>query len=174
MALTASALLDMSQAELDDLFRSSGAGPIPTGEAAGTVIAHPGGVLADVIAEASEAVAWQGKVFDPATKTLRNKVGPTGARQVVAAVDLGTSWFDQKECVVLDYSKTSTLARSVRDEIREVSPGLYLGIVFIGERKTLNFALDFNQPTERQGLLRRILDALKGLLPGGSRRDGAA
>ena len=53
MPLTANALLDMSQDELDDLFRASTAGPIPVGEAAGTVIVHPGGVLADIVAEAS-------------------------------------------------------------------------------------------------------------------------
>ena len=173
MSLTPSALLDMSQEELDDLFRASPAGPIPVGEAAGTVIMHPGGVLADIVAEASEAIAWQGKVFDPATKTLRNKVGPVGTRQVVAAVDFGTSWFDQKECVVLDYSETSTLAKSVRDEIRLVSPGLYLGIVFIGERKTINFALDFNEPAERQGFVQRVLAGIRGLFGRSSKAGGA-
>ena len=40
------------------------------------------------------------------------------------------SWFDGKETIVLDYSKTSFVARKVRDEIREVAPGLYLGLVF--------------------------------------------
>jgi hypothetical protein len=173
MPLTANALLDMSQDELDDLFRASTAGPIPVGEAAGTVIVHPGGVLADIVAEASEAIAWQGKVFDPATKTLRNKVGPAGAKQVVAAVDFGTSWFDQQQCVVLDYSQTSTLAKSVRDEIRQVEPGLYLGIVFIGERKTINFALDFNAPAERQGIVHRILAKVRGLFGGGRKPGGA-
>ena len=156
MALTAGALLDMSQDELDALFRSSPAGPIPSGEAAGTVILKPGTIFADIAAEAAEALAWQGKVFDPTSKTLRNKITPAGIQDVVAAVSLGESWFDQKECVVLDYSKTSTLAKSVRDEIREVSPGLYLGIVFIGERKTINFSLDFNNPKARQGILSRI------------------
>ena len=163
----------MSQEELDDLFRASKAGPIPIGEAAGTVIVHPGGVLADIVAEASEAIAWQGKVFDPVTKTLRNKVGPAGAKQVVAAVDFGTSWFDKQDCVVLDYSETSTLAKSVRDEIREVEAGLYLGIVFIGERKTINFALDFNSPAERQGIVQRVFSKIRGIFGGKPTRGGA-
>jgi len=161
MALTTSALLDMSQDELDALFRDSPAGPVPSGEAAGTVILKPGTIFADIAAEAAEAIAWQGKVFDSASKTLRNKITPAGIQNVVAAVYLGESWFDQKECVVLDYSKTSTLAKAVRDEIREVSPGLYLGIVFIGERKTINFSLDFNNPKARQGLLSRIVSWLR-------------
>lgn len=173
MPLTPGALLDMSQDELDALFRASKAGPIPVGEAAGTVIMHPGGLFADIVAEASEAIAWQGKVFDPVTKTLRNKVGPVGTREVVAAVDFGSSWFDQKECVVLDYSQTSTLAKSVRDEIRQVEPGLYLGIVFIGERKTINFALDFNTPKERQGLVQRLLARVRGLFARDKSAGGA-
>ena len=161
MALTANALLDMSQDELDVLFRESPAGPIPVGEAAGTVILKPGTIFADIAAEAAEAVAWQGKVFDPASKTLRNKITPAGLQDVVASVYLGESWFDTKECVVLDYSKTSTLAKSVRDEIREVSPGLYLGIVFIGDRKSINFSLDFNNPKARQGILSRLISWLR-------------
>jgi hypothetical protein len=65
------------------------------------------------------------------------------------------------------------LAKSVRDEIRQVEPGLYLGIVFIGERKTVNFALDFNAPAERQGIVQRILAKVRGLFGGGRKPGGA-
>ncbi|MGE0599992.1 MAG: hypothetical protein AB7J35_10010 [Dehalococcoidia bacterium] len=163
MPLTPKDLLDLSQTELDELFRSSEAGPIPAGEAAGTVIMHPGTVFADIAAEAAEAVAWQGKVFDPATKTLKNKVTAAGVQEVQAAVDFGESWFDQKKCIVLDYSKTSTVARAIRDEIRQVAPGVYLGIVFIGDKKTINFALDFNNPGSRQGLVTRLISGIRKL-----------
>ena len=169
MPLTPKALLDLSQSELDDLFRSSEAGPIPEGEAAGTVIMHPGTIFADIAAEAAEAVAWQGKVFDPVTKTLKNKVTAAGIAEVQAAVDFGESWFDQQKCIVLDYSKTSTVARSVRDEIRQVAPGLYLGIVFIGDKKTINFALDFNNPDARQGLLARLISGIRNLFGRGKK-----
>ena len=60
-----------------------------------------------------------------------------------AKVYKDTSWFDQKECIVLDYSRTSFVARKIRDEIREVAPGLYLGIVFWGRAKLINFAVSF-------------------------------
>ncbi|MGE3075040.1 MAG: hypothetical protein AB7N24_14900 [Dehalococcoidia bacterium] len=163
MPLTPKELLDLSQDELDDLFRKSEAGPIPAGAAAGTVIMHPGTVFADIAAEAAEAVAWQGKVFDPATKTLKNKVTAAGVQEVQAAVDFGESWFDGKKCIVLDYSKTSTVARAIRDEIRQVSPGVYLGIVFIGDKKTINFALDFNNPESRQGLVARLISGIRRL-----------
>jgi hypothetical protein len=36
---------------------------------------------------------------------------------------------------VLDYSQTSIVAQWIRDEIREVSPGLYLGLVYWGKQK---------------------------------------
>ena len=65
MPLSSEALLDLSQSELDDLFRASNAGPIPAGEATGTVIVHPGTILADIAADAAEAVARQCKGFDP-------------------------------------------------------------------------------------------------------------
>jgi len=44
---------------------------------------------------------------------------------------------------VLDYSKTSFVARLIRDEIREVAPGRFLGIVYWGKRKIANFFLVF-------------------------------
>jgi hypothetical protein len=37
----------------------------------------------------------------------------------------------------LDYSETSLLARCVRDEIREVADGLYLGLVFWKRRRII-------------------------------------
>jgi hypothetical protein len=72
---------------------------------------------------------------------LLNKIFPFGIRAIKAL-----SWVDNKECIVLDYSKTSLLARVIRDEIREVSPGLYLGVIFWGKKKTINFALEMPQP----------------------------
>jgi len=42
MAVTVPELMKMSQAQLDELFSSMPAGPIPTGEAEGTAIIAPG------------------------------------------------------------------------------------------------------------------------------------
>ena len=85
----------------------------------------------------------EAKVVDRPRATLLNKVGPFGWHLIRASIYLAPSWFDGKPCIVLDYSKTSLVARSVRDEIREVGPGCYLGIVFVGKTKTVNFALQF-------------------------------
>lgn len=146
MAVTVSRMLAMSQGELDDLFRQSEAGPTPAGEAAGTAIVAPGTIASDSVAAVANVFGWQGKVFDPVKGELRNRILPSSIPAVAAKVYREASWFDGKECVVLDYSETSLLAKKVRDEIRLVAPDLYLGIVYFGREKTINFALDFAAP----------------------------
>jgi hypothetical protein len=137
------ALKTMTQAELDDLFVRSPAGPIPAGEADGTVLFDPGSSLEAPAAQVAHLLFWRGKVFDPGTGTLRNRILPAGIPAIAAQVYKAPSWIDGKDCIVLDYSKLSIVAHWIRDEIREVAPGLYLGVVFWERRKILNFALDF-------------------------------
>lgn len=141
--LDASAMLAMSQAELDDLFRASPAGGIPVGEADGTVLIAPGTEISQTIASFLHIFAWKGKVFDPQTGTLKNIILPMAEKAVIARVYKEASWFDGQECIVLDYSQTSLIAHWVRDEIRLVAPGTYLGIVFWEKAKLINFTLTF-------------------------------
>ena len=75
---------------------------------------------------------------------MRTRTRRIRARQaIIAKVYKSESWFDKKPCIVLDYSKTSLIAKWIRDEIREVAPGIYLGIVYWGEKKLIHFALKF-------------------------------
>lgn len=136
-------LLEMSQAELDELFRSSPAGDIPLGEGEGTVLLARGETVSDIAAKVAHYVAWQGKVFDPDKGELFNLVSPLGIQAVRAKVYKGASWFDGAECIILDYSQTSLIAHWIRDEIREVAPGLYLGLVYWDHDRVLNFVLRF-------------------------------
>jgi hypothetical protein len=136
-------LLKMSQAQLDELYRSSPAGDIPRGEGNGTLLIAPGTKLSDLAARIVRHFAWQGKVFDPERGELRNEVTPFGIKAVAAKVYQGLSWFDENECIILDYSRTSLIAHWVRDEIREVAPSLYLGIAYVDRIKVANFALSF-------------------------------
>jgi hypothetical protein len=142
--LDAGKLLKMNQRQLDELFCSSPAGATPEGVADGTVIACAGTPAASALAPLL-GLAWKGKVFHPAKHDLLNRILPIGLRAVRAKVYRDHSLFDGKEAIILDYSKSSLLAHSVRDEIREVSPGLYLGIVYIRGMKTINFALSFSK-----------------------------
>ena len=143
MAYTAQQLLSMSQKELDDLFSSSPAGDIPNGEAHGTAIVATGTIFSREIASIINIFAWQGKTFDAAHGTLTNRISAFGVNAIVAQVYKAPSWFDNKECIVLDYSKTSLVAKHIRDEIRQASPGLYLGVVYWDKKRTINFALQF-------------------------------
>jgi hypothetical protein len=136
-------LLKMSQAQLDELFTSSEAGDIPDGEATGTAIVAPGTTYSPDIARFINLFAWQGKVFDAKNGVLRNKILPLGLNAIIARVYKANSWLDDKECIVLDYSDTSLVAHWIRDEIREISPGVYLGKVYWGKQRLIDFALEF-------------------------------
>jgi hypothetical protein len=145
--LTVARLMKMSQRELDDLFHNSQPGPIPEGKSSGTAIVRPGTFWTRLIDRFVRRVAWQGKVFtrspDGKDATLQNRIGPAGVELIVARVYFTESWLDQKQCIVLDYSKTSLFARKIRDEIRLVAPGLYLGKVWWGKTRLVDFALEF-------------------------------
>ena len=134
-------LLEMSPDELAALFRRSPAGEIPIGKMHGSVLVAPGTEIAGPAKRFAKLLVWQGKVFYPTKGDLRNLILPFGIKAVRARVYKDASWFDQKETIVLDYSKTSFVARKIRDEIREVSPGVYLGLVFWGRDRILHFAL---------------------------------
>lgn len=134
----------MSSAGLDELFASSPAGEIPAGRGTGTLVLAPGTRFARPVAAITRVVLWQGKEFRPATHDLVNLVTPFGRRALRAEVRLDESAVDGRPCIVLDYSTSSRVARNVRDEIRQIGPHEYLGVVFRGSRKLdVHFLLRF-------------------------------
>jgi hypothetical protein len=140
-----SSLVRSTRQELGALFRSATVPVIPGGRGSGTVLLGTGGLLGRVVAVLVHVVAWRGKVVDAKAGRLKNILTPAGILAVEADVYQAASWYDGKPCIVLDYSRRSFLARKVRDEIREVSPGVFLGLVFLGRRHILDFALDFTR-----------------------------
>jgi hypothetical protein len=143
MAYTIDQLLKMSSDELDALFTNAPAGDIPDGEGKGTPIIGAGTQFSPVIASFLNFFAWQGKVFDAKAGLLKNLIGPFSMAAIVAKVYKGESWFDKKECIVLDYSQTSLVAGWIRDEIRMIQPGFYLGQVFGEGKRIFHFTLQF-------------------------------
>lgn len=133
--LDESALLGYRNSELDMLFRQAEAGPIPDGDTQGTLLAWPGTWVAAPLARLVRVLIWQGKVLDRREGMLRNKLTPFGLRLVKARLSVTASWVDSADCVLIDYSKTSILARMVRDEIRLIGPGLYLGVVWLWRKR---------------------------------------
>jgi hypothetical protein len=136
-------LLTMSQQELDALFTGLETGPIPNGEGKGTAIVAPGTTFNRQISTLVNIFAWQGKVFDAEAGLLRNRILPLGINAIIAKVYHENSWLDGKDCIVLDYSETSLLAQWIRDEVRLVQPGLYLGKVYWDKTRLIDFALEF-------------------------------
>ncbi len=145
--------LKLTTEQLDEIFRHAPAGTVPNGEGEGTAIVAPGSAVSDNIARFVHLFSWKGKVFtpdpiDPQRATLKNRLLLLGTKAIIAQVYKSESWLDGKECIVLDYSQTSIVAQWIRDEIREVSPGVYLGVVYWGKEKEhshklIHFALKF-------------------------------
>jgi len=133
--ITEEVLLRTANSALDALFRESPAGPIPDGDTRGTLLAWPGTWLAKPLAFLVHLIAWKGKVLNRREALLRNKITPLGLHLIKARLSFDDSWVDRRQCILIDYSKTSFVARMVRDEIRLVGPGLYLGVVWLWRRR---------------------------------------
>ena len=140
-----SSLLDLNQTDLNALYSVGRAGEIPDGDSHGRAIFFPGTLL-NVPTSVLASLIWQGKVFDTKDGVLLNKV--FGFRAIKARVYKGKSWFDGQESIIVDYQGTSLAAGWIRDEIREISPGIFLGRAYartwLGSFFLLNFALGFD------------------------------
>ncbi|MFF8593627.1 hypothetical protein ACF061_19715 [Streptomyces sp. NPDC015220] len=131
MALTESDLLNAGDDGLVELFGGSRAGDVPRGPLEGTgIVRWGGGRLARPLARLVRLAVWRGKVFDP-EGYLSNRMTPFDVLAVLAQVYKGPSLLDERECIVIDYSRTSLVARAVRDEMRQIEEGLYLGVVWL-------------------------------------------
>lgn len=117
-----------SWAELEQIYRDAEPGRLPHGFAKGRVVYCPGTFLGGVKSEVAQLV-WRGKHFSAADGMLINQW--CGVRAIRAAVSFGPSWLDGKPAIILDYSGTSRLWADVRDEMREIAPGVYLGAMYL-------------------------------------------
>ena len=84
-------------------------------------------------------LVWQGKYFRD-DGTMTNRVFGVG-RAIPADVYLGESWLDGHPALIFDYSG-SKLWPNVRDEVREVAPGLSVGIMYKEGAQAMFFTLD--------------------------------
>lgn len=111
----------LSQCELEALYRTLPPAPMPCGYLRGRAFPCKGGALSNAI--------WHGKHFDPCSMTLVNQWA-TG-KSVHARVYPGESLIDGGPSLIADYRGVSKVIwRDLRDEVREVRPGLYLGAGF--------------------------------------------
>jgi len=119
-------LVNLSAAQLNQLYQQSGPGPVPTGRVVGRAL-YPDAKNPRARSNAAR-IAWQGKVFDPSTSTATNRF--FGVKAIKGNVYLGPSWYDGQPSMILDYEGTSRIYGDYRDEIRQIAPGLYLGLMY--------------------------------------------
>lgn len=120
-------LTHMNKCQLLDLYRNAEAGPMPAGYTPGRVIPNPGKASNDPISRMIQLSIWQGKHFD-GNGIMTNK--QFGVRAAKGHVFSGTSLIDGKPVHVIDYHDSWRMWRPYMDELREVAPGIYLGITW--------------------------------------------
>ena len=145
-AVTLDQLLGMNPADLDALYHQGTAVALPPGRVRGTALLAPGTWRTRPLARGTRLI-WQGKIVDSDQTTAVNRF--FGIRIIRGRLYQGPSWFDGAPTLVLDYSETSRIYARNRDEIRQVAPGLFLGLMYdrttTPPRLAMYFAL---QPSE--------------------------
>ena len=125
--VTLDQLLAMTPAQIENVYRQGTAVAIPPGRVRGTALLAPGTRRARIVSRGARLL-WQGKVFEPDEATAVNRF--FGMRMVRGQLYEGPSWLDGRPSLVLDYSQTSRIYADNRDEIRQVAPGLFLGLMY--------------------------------------------
>jgi hypothetical protein len=136
-------LKSLSQRALDLLYHEAAAGEIPNGVGEGVALVAPGTFLTRPAAGLVRMFFWHGKTVDASRLELRNRITPFGLPSIRARLYYGSSLVDGAGSIILDYARTSVVARFVRDEIRMISPGIYLGYAYAFGIRWITFALIF-------------------------------
>lgn len=121
--LTMSRLKELDVCALEQLFTNAAPGPIPNGSARGKILRLTCTRLPRIKAGAAGAV-WKGKVFEEDGSFTNQWLG---FKALDSQAIYGPSWFDDKPCIIMEYPSDTPVFGNVRDEIREVAPGLYVG-----------------------------------------------
>jgi hypothetical protein len=135
----------MNAVQLASTYAAGESIPIPGGRSRGIALLFPNTGLTPALAQISRLV-WQGKVVYPERGTLVNRV--FGFPLIPAKVYEGESWFDDGRAIIIDYSKTSSTFFYMRDEVRRIAEGLWLGRSYYRKgprgKYVLTFAMDFS------------------------------
>jgi hypothetical protein len=144
-------LLQKDNHTFQEMFHAAKAGEIPVGRTEGRAHLVPGTLENESLSRLIQLFAWRGKTFDLDGTMLSNRITVFDLNGIRAKVYRGPSWLDREECIVLDYSRTSLVASGVRDEIREIAPGLHLGIIWLFGRRAGWFTLRALEGTRADG-----------------------
>ncbi len=127
--LTMDSLSCMSWNQLEAIYRQFEGGTMPCGYYKGKAI-YCKGRFGSRLRSGLTKLVWEGKHFECDTIVNQWKA----VKMLPGKVYRGKSWYDGKPSIILDYRNSSLLWRKVRDEIRQVGPNLYLGIMHIEKK----------------------------------------
>lgn len=120
-------LMSLDPGQLQSLYRSASCATIPPGKLRGRVFPYPGTKIGRPASKMARLI-WQGKVVRPDGSMAVNRF--FGVRAIQGRLYQGESWLDGGPALILDYQETSRVYARYRDEIREVAPGVYLGLMY--------------------------------------------
>jgi hypothetical protein len=138
-------LVRADRATLDALYTGATVGTVPSGFLPGRAIPEPGS-RNTVRRSNLIGLLWKGKVFTEG-QMINRLAG--GLEAVTASVYVGESWLDGKPSLILDYAGSKRFG-DVRDEMREIAPGVYLGLTYVRKcpqpKLATYFVLDARTP----------------------------
>lgn len=116
----------LSPEQLQALYGISPAGRHPVGYLRGEVL-YLDKTLLPRTKILVAGVIWRGKYFDENSGFVNQW---TAFRAIASQTQLGPSYYDARPALILEYSNLIPYFGAMRDEIREVAPGVYLAMVF--------------------------------------------
>lgn len=141
MTLDFASLNQLSRRDLESLFEKSEAGIIPAGDMHGQWLALPGTTLGRILGRSSTLV-WRGKHFLPSQGVIKNMMSPRPFRIFTGDLRVDASKIDGRPAIIVDYQEHHWRGTPLRDEIRQVGDGVYLGCgVNPDGKQTVFFAL---------------------------------
>jgi hypothetical protein len=120
-----------TQCGWDELFRNGTATGEPCGKTRGTVLSSDG--PCPKLKARMQNLAWKGKTFH-GDGTFINRW--PGFEAISATTSQGTSLFDGQPCLVMQYDDKAPIFGGLRDELREIAPGTWLGRSYEGATGT--------------------------------------
>jgi hypothetical protein len=117
----------LSACELAELFTQAEMGQPLVGKARGRLVLLTDERLPRLKVGMANAV-WRGKAACEDGRFVNRWIG--GVRWIGSTYVVGPSWVDGRPAVIMEYPRGTPLFANMHDELREVSPGLYIGPVF--------------------------------------------
>jgi hypothetical protein len=113
----------LSVSELDDLYRQSTIHAMPYGNMPGEVVAFANVPVPQLFKRVANN-HWKGKIIEPDGSF----VNQFKKRQALhSCLTIGPSYLDGQPCFICEYPRFTPLFGPMRDEYREIAPGVFLG-----------------------------------------------